>query len=302
MSHQIDCRVDTEPMARELKSITNSVKGTTAAVVSMQAAVIAADKKAADLVCDNVNRGFHTLMLSQVSQKIAQLQSSVNSHLLRLNQQTKQLLAIKARMERDYQRTAERYTKIFNTLNKELRQRVQELDQPIFKFATTEVQATSNRMTQLTATVPVGQLESVTEAQRILTSNVKYHSTQVLESSRKFIADMIEQKELTNRILLTEQKPVTAPMMVPVMILESVYGHGAAVDVYVPTDVLNTPNQAAVKGEIYQQVSGISWKDTQVSEDVKNEFARMLSNSSTSQRVKETIAKLMKSSENYQTL
>ena len=173
MSHQIDCRVDTEPMAKELKTITKSVNATTAAVVAMQTAVVAADKKAADLVCNNVNRGFHTLMLSQVSQKIAQLQSSVNSHLLRLNQQTKQLLAIKSRMERDYQRTSERYTKIFNTLNKELRQRVQELDQPIFKFATTEVQTTSNRMTQLTATVPIGQLESITDAQRILTSNVK---------------------------------------------------------------------------------------------------------------------------------
>ncbi len=302
MSHQIDCRVDTEPMAKELKTITKSVNATTAAVVAMQTAVVAADKKAADLVCNNVNRGFHTLMLSQVSQKIAQLQSSVNSHLLRLNQQTKQLLAIKSRMERDYQRTAERYTKIFNTLNKELRQRVQELDQPIFKFATTEVQTTSNRMTQLTATVPIGQLESITDAQRILTSNVKYHSTQVLESSRKFIADMIEQKDLTNKILLTDQKPVTAPMMVPVMILESIYGTGSAIDVYVPIDILNTQNQAAVKGEIYQQVSGISWKDSEVSEDVKNEFSRMLSNSSASNRVKDTIAKLMQSSGNYQTL
>lgn len=302
MSHQIDCTVDTKPMADELKTISKNVNNTTAAVAAMQAAVIAADKKAADLVCNNVNRGFHTLMLSQVSQKIAQLQSNVNSHLLRLNQQTKQLLAIKSRMERDYQRTAERYTKIFNTLNKELRQRVQELDQPIFKFATTEVQTTSNRMMQLTATVPVGQLESVTEAQRILTSNVKYHSTQVLELSRKFIADMIEQKELTNRILLSEQKPTTAPMMIPIMIQESIYGYGSAIDVYVPTDVLDTQNQAAVKGEIYQQVSGISWKNTEISEDVKNEFTRILSDSPASQRVKDTIAKLMNSSENYQTL
>ena len=122
----INCVVDTQPMANELQSVSNHVTGTTTAVVAMQAAVIKADQDAADRVCHDVNRGFHALMSSQLSQKIAKLQSDVDSHLLRLNQQAKQLLNIKKQMERDYQRTAMRYCKTFNSINKELRQRVQD--------------------------------------------------------------------------------------------------------------------------------------------------------------------------------
>ena len=223
----INCRVDTQPMADELQSVSRPVTGTTTAVVAMQAAVIQADKEAAERVCNDVNRGFHALMSSTLSQKIANLQSEVDSYLMRLNQQTKQLLNIKRQMERDYMRTAQRYTKTFNSLNKELRQRVQELDQPIFRFATTEVETTHNRMTSLTATVPVGQTESVTDAQRILTSNVKYHGIQVLEAAKSFVASMEDQKALTNRILLANQKAESKVLYMPVVISERCFEQGS---------------------------------------------------------------------------
>ena len=55
MSTTISCRVDTKPMAEELHSVSNHVKGTTAAVPPMQAAVIAAENSGAHKVCSNVN-------------------------------------------------------------------------------------------------------------------------------------------------------------------------------------------------------------------------------------------------------
>ena len=52
MATTIPCSVDTTPMAAEIKSVTNQVKGTTAAVVTMQSAVIAAEVKSAEKVWD----------------------------------------------------------------------------------------------------------------------------------------------------------------------------------------------------------------------------------------------------------
>ena len=130
----IDCVVDTEPMAREITSVSNHIKGTTAAVVGMRAAVIQAEEEASDHVCENVNRGFYTLIRSQISQKIAKLKSEVDSHLMQLNQQRKQLLAIRSRMERDYNMISNRYLKLFNGLNQNLRQRVFELDRPTIEL------------------------------------------------------------------------------------------------------------------------------------------------------------------------
>ena len=120
--------VDTNPMASEIGTVSSNIKGTTTAVVAMQTAVILAEEKAADHVCSNVNKGFFTLIRSQISQKAAKLQSEVDSHLMRLNQQRKQILAIKGRMERDYNMISGRYTKLFTGLNQNLRQRVFELD------------------------------------------------------------------------------------------------------------------------------------------------------------------------------
>ncbi|GHT76494.1 hypothetical protein FACS189463_1690 [Bacteroidia bacterium] len=160
--------VDTNPMAQEISTVSNHIKGTTTAVVAMQTAVVLAEAKAADHVCNNVNKGFYTLIRSQISQKIAKLQSEVDSHLMQLNAQRKQLLGIKNRMERDYNMISSRYLKLFNGLNQNLKQRVFELDKPTIDFAVREVEKVSNRTKYLTATVPVSQLESLAASQKII--------------------------------------------------------------------------------------------------------------------------------------
>lgn len=301
-SYNIDCTVDTTPMADELSTVGRRVELTTAAVVSMQAAVIAAEKKAADDVCSNVNRGFHTLMLSQVSQKVAQLQSTVNSHLLRLNQQTKQLLAIKDRMQRDYGRTTARYTRLFNTLNKELRVRVQELDQPIFKFATVEVQTTTNRMTNLVATVPIGQTESVALAQTITASLLKKHSKDVLESSTSFVGQMEEQKVLTDKILLSSVSAKDANIVAPVLIYEGCNSNSSSIDVQLPASLMDANNQSMVRGAIYEDVERLNWHESETNPEVANEFARLVDQSPKSARVKDMMRKLMQNAGSYQTI
>lgn len=302
MSHYINCTIDTTPMANELSRISKHVNHTTEAVVSMRAAVIAEEKIAADRVCDNVNRGFHTLMLSQVTQKVAQLQSNVNSHLLRLNQQTKQLLAIKDRMERDYQRTAARYTRTFGTLNKELHKRVQELDQPIFKFATVEVQTTSNRMNNLVGTIPIAQSESVALAQTIAISSIKSHGKAVLESSGLFVGQMEDQKALTNRILLDSQQSKDANIMSPVLICESQGANSNAIVVQMPSNLLGTDGSSAVKGIVFQKMTEFNWKESAVSPEVQNEYARLVDESSKSKRVKDMMLGLMKKAGSYKTI
>lgn len=299
---RIDCLVDTQPMANELQTVSKHVTGTTSAVVAMQAAVIKADQEAADHVCNDVNRGFHALMSSQLSQKIAKLQSEVDSHLLRLNQQTKQLLNIKKQMERDYQRTAMRYGKTFNSLNKELRQRVQELDQPIFRFATTEVETTRNRMTSLTSTIPVVQAEAVADAQKILTSNIKHHGMQVLEATKAFVAGMEEQKALTNRILLSNQKAESKVRYMPVVVTEGQYEHGVSSNIYNSKVLLTEQNSSDVQGEIIQSASSFLWHETDNNDLVGNELVRLMAETEVPDRVKKTMDDLIKVAQKYQSL
>ena len=313
----IDCLVDTKPMAREISTVsdhvtkttsavsatTKAVVATTAAVVAMQTAVVAAEKEAADHVCENVNRGFYTMIRSQISQKMAKLQSDVDSHLMKLNQHQKQLLAIKSRMERDYNNISNRYGKIFNTLNKNLKQRVFELDKPTIKFAVKEIDQISNRTKYLSATVPISQDESMTISQKIMASNIKYRGSNVIGSMSNFLMGMAEQKLLTDRILLSNLNNENAQISVPIVIQEKNYDSMSKnIEVTVNPNELSKQTQSAIKNTVTFNMENYNWENNQeVNAEIKSEFSKLLSNNNASQRVKDMTNKLFQSS-NFQTL
>ena len=294
MSSTIHCEVDTMPMAQSLTSVSHKVEQTRAAVVAMQAAVICAEQQAADQVCENVNRGFYTLIQSQISQKVARLRSEVDSHIMNLNQQTKQLLAIRSRMERDYGMICSRYIKLFSGINKNLQQRVFELDKPTINFAVRDVNTLSNRTKQLTATVPVAQLESVATSQRILASNMKYRSLRAIGSMNSFLSDLKEQDQLTHSVLmpLKMEHPADS-MMIPVIISESNYDRNDSrrVDIAINDSSLDKHCRDTIKSAISN--TEFSWQEGKsIDAELKNEFERIKSQSKASERVKKMAEKL----------
>ena len=300
---QFSFTVDTDPMAREIGHVSKKVDGTKVAVAAMSTAVVAAEAAAADHVCKNVNLGFYTLIHSQISQKIARLQSDVDSHLMKLNQQRKQLIAIKSRMERDYGMIAARYTKLFKGINKNLEVRVYELDKPTFNFAVKDTNAMNNRTIQLTATVPVAQLELLTASQRIIASNMKYRCQQVVGTINSFLSQMKEQDQLTEQILLPQNvSEPTSEIMVPIVISESnydAYNHTSKT-VTVNDSAFTPRGREAIRKSAYE--AQVEWCDNEgISDEIRSEFHRCMTQSGASDRVKAMAQKLFMAS-NFQTL
>ena len=280
---RIDCVVDTQPMAED------QINDTTTAVVAMKAAIVLAEQQAADMVCRNVNKGFYTLMRSQISQKIAKLQSEVDSQLMQLNTQRKQLLAIKNRMERNYNMLSDRY------LNQNLKQRILELDRPVFNFAVQEVEKVSNRTKYLAATVPISQLESLITSQQIVISNIKYRAEKVIESMTNFLANTSEQKKLSERVLLKNEKVQNTTLLIPILVCESNFDSfdNKKLEVIVCKEQLNASVQSAMKNILNQHLEQLVWNDAcEPHQEVKSEFSKMLATSNTSQRVKDMANKL----------
>ncbi|MDR2824547.1 MAG: hypothetical protein LBB41_05050 [Prevotellaceae bacterium] len=296
--------VDTNPMAAEIGSVSNHVKNTTTAVVAMQTAVVLAEAKAADHVCENVNKGFYTLMRSQISQKIARLQSEVDSHFMKLTQLRKNLLGIKSRMERDYNMLSNRYLKLFNGLNTNLKQRVFELDRPVVNFAIKDVEQISNRTKYLTATVPVSQLESLSASQKIIASNVKFRGLNVINSMKSFLGDMADQRKLTNRILLESYDVKDVELSIPVIIGE--FNHdkydNKFTEIIVSNVELNSATKSAIKNTVFTITENLQWQAIkEIDKEIKSEFSKLNSVSSSSQRVKDMVNKLFLAN-NYQTI
>ena len=298
MSTTIPCEVDTSPMAAELHSVSHHVNATTAAVVTMQSAVIAAENNGANKVCTNVNRGFFTLMRSQISAKIANKQSRVEALIMKLGQQKRLLLGIKSNMEREYGRIAERYLKIFTTINKELETRIRQIDQPVFELVNKHMCANSNRMHSLSGWATTSQAEAVARSQQILVSNLKHNAQVALEQSTDFLSQIGEQRVLTGKVLISnpdgnEDKSYN----VPVLIMESVNDSAGIpyVDVRIPKHF-----SSAEAGLIENTVRGslsMAWKSKGSSQPLTQEFSSLLHSSDSSERVKGMIQKMFDSSD-----
>lgn len=295
--------VDTEPMAREMSTVSQHVNATTGAVVAMQTAVVIAESKAAEHVCNNVNKGFYSLILSQISQKMAKLQSEADSHLMQLVQQKKAILGIKKRMERDYNMIAGRYIKLFNGLNANLKQRVFELDKPTIDFSVREVDKISNRKKYLTATIPVNQLESISGSQKIIASNIKYKGFKVINSMKKFIQEMNIQKKITEQILIDDDRfTETASIYVPVAIFELTNESAEVVDIQLCDVGMDKYTQSSIINKVTTELNKLSWKTSMtVDEDIQSEFSKMLSDSSKSRRINDMALKLFQAN-SFQTL
>ena len=301
MATLIPCSVDTAPMAAELQSVSNHVKGTTAAVVTMQTAVIAAENKGANKVCSNVNRGFFTLMRSQISQKIANKQSRVEALIMQLGQQKRQLLSIKTNMEREYGRISERYLRIFTSINKELESRICQIDQPVFELVNKHMMTSSNRMNALSGWVTTSQVEGITQSQQIMVSKMKHNAQVALEQSTNFLSQINEQRVVTGKVLISNPMGnESKTFQIPVVIWETLNDHSG-----IPRTEVNTP-EALTKihsdqiNNVIRESDTLSWGEEK-SSVVAEEFINIVDSSSSNQRVKDMIKKMFLSV-NYETL
>lgn len=213
--------VETDEMGVALHSVSPHVDGATAAMVSMQSAVILAERRAADDICSNVNRGFFSLIRSQISQKIAISRSQVDARLLELRDLSNKLSTIKSIMQRDFQMITNRYIKLFRTLDLAMLARVRELDKALLDLTHKDLARMATRTGASQAAVPVHQLESVRSAQQIAASSAKARAGRTIASMALFIEESNRQDSLTASILGGQSGDATATMLLPVLLVDA---------------------------------------------------------------------------------
>lgn len=294
--------VDTSPMASEIQSVSHNVNKVSGAVVAMQAAVIAAEQQGAEHVCENVNKGFYSLMHSQISQKIAQLTSTVEAKLLELGQYASALQGIQARMTNDYNMISGRYTKLFRSINNNLESRVAELDMPVFKLVDRDIKLADSRMRLNSAQFATNQLESVLRSQLIATSKVKVDAEGAIDVITKYVKDSNEQTKKSEASMQDKQIESVENLFLPVSIVESTTAIGSpSVNYYVArsgNETIDKNIDASVREHSVNSILKGSWSDIDPDEmgNVEAEFIDLLMNSKDDDRIKGEIAKMFNKS------
>ena len=300
--------VDTSPMASEIRSVTKNVGAVSGAVVAMSAAVVAAEKEGAERICENVNRGFYTLMQSQITQKIAQLTSTVESKLIELGQYAAALQAIQTRMQGDYNMISARYTKLFNSLNNALETRVAELDMPAFKLVQRDMRLIDNRMRMNYAQFATNQVESVMSSQLLLSSKVKADAGSAIGAMKNYVKQTHEEERKTNVSMEDKYVDESQTIYIPVSIVESANPVGAnSVNYYVArsgNEEIDRSIDQSVREHSYNSAIKGNWTEIDGDEmgNVEAEFVNLFMNVEGDERVRNEIIRMFNETQDVQQL
>jgi len=292
----LNYKIDTQPLAREMESVSRGVSITRDAVESMHEAIVAAEERASDLVCENINRGFYSLIRSQISQKLAKHKSDVDAKTMLLSHQKRAMIGIKGQMEKDYNMIAKRYTKLFNSLNSNLRARVFEIDKSLIDFAYHEIGKISNRTKYLTATIPITQLESISESQKIISSNIKNQVVHSINSIKEFVKEVYLQDRIIAKKLV-EEKNISGKNYIPIAIFESVKDKTGrlVVEIFYPNEEFEEENKNSISDNVYNNLFKMHWSIDDIAyAEVLSEFSKLMSGSKKPERVKTTAMNLFR--------
>ena len=295
-------------MASEIQTVSHGVNRVSGAVVAMQTAVVAAEKEGADHVCKNVNKGFYSLMHSQISQKIAQLTSTVEAKLLELGQYAAALKGIQTRMTTDYNMISGRYSKLFKSINNNLASRVAELDMPVFKLVDRDVKLVESRVRLNSAQFTVHQLESVLSSQLLAASKVKVDAENTLEAITRYVNDSNIQTKKSDASMQDTKVDSAEDIYLPVSIVESTTPVGTpAVNYYVARSgnpEIDKNIDTSVREQSVNSVLHGTWSEIDPNEmsNVEAEFTNLLLSSTEDKRIKDQIAIMFNKTKNVQQL
>lgn len=212
--------VDTSPMASSVNSVSSSVSRVTGSVLAMQAAVIDAERAAAQKICDNVDKGFYIMLASQLTQKMAACSSSIVSLLAKMQKFRADIIAIKGTMEGDYHRISSRYAKLFKALDKALEQRIRELDAPSVKVSDYQ-QRTMRQLRNDSAAVFVCDTDSQILANNIMLAHLKVRAAKTIEALGADVNNNLDRDRTVENMLEKGKVESLTPEYVPVIISET---------------------------------------------------------------------------------
>lgn len=289
----VNIHVDTNPFDQSVRGCNTNVNLLTGAVVATEAAQIASIDRNAKKVAGTIIEGFFKNVRFEITAQITELTQKIEAHLMHLHESAKQLNSKRKQMETDYNRTSNRYVKIFDDLNNELANRIFELNRPAFTFKE-KIDEHSSRIAEsdLVNTVAVFGSEGAGLQAQISASIAKKRTLDAINQTNTFLLKQKKLEHTINRNMLNEN--VSSIRYVPVCCFET---DGDQVESHIYCSVPLTKAQST---KLVDRIESKTWKNAIPKDDQENiqrYFNIELNNAyaaadSHADRVKETIIKM----------
>lgn len=191
---QVNIHVNTEPFDTSVNECERNLNMLTTALTDTERAELEAKEISSERVAESIINGFFGYIRSEISQQANELLKIVESRLIVMRELMKASKSKKVQMESDFKRISNRYCKIFDDLNRELSNRIFNIDKQAFDFRnetnTYKVRAFNN---DLVSTISVFGAENSELLSKLSSSVTKKRVYDTINLSKMFL---LEQKRL----------------------------------------------------------------------------------------------------------
>jgi hypothetical protein len=299
-----DFTVDTSPMAQTVDTVRSHVNGVTVAVTAMETAVIAAERSASKNICENVDKGFYTLMKSQLSQKAVAAYTEMTSKEAILFQLAKALDGVRNQMQGDYNMICRRYHKLFRSLNKALETRIRELDRPAMKIAEIKKSLVFDRIKNDSSLLFSAAEETLSVSQTAASGKLKQKTSDAIKTLYESAVESRSYNDKLKSIFFkesdrTDDRPVSADgdcYFLPVIFssAESFLNSNDAIENIYTAQTDQWRNSGPVIAELDRMQAGLNWiaLTADEKETIKKEFVRFCEEDNPDERTGREIMRL----------
>lgn len=294
----VNIDVDTDEFDANSARCKENINYLTGSVAATEAAEVASINVNARKIANTIVGGFFKQVKSEVTTKVMEYKQVIESKLMHLGQQANELKKKREQMQTDYHRTASRYTKIFDDLNRELENRVKALDMPVYQ-AFNKMQEETNRMLNgdFVDVAAVASAENSTLVNQIQSGLIKNHAQAAIGSAQNFLYTQ-RCTEATIKKSIVHVQEEGDYYYIPVCYCESVQSNGStSAQLYYDKEHINDVSAKKLTDDFVNDSKLCGLNDAHrelLSPYINSEMAQVYSKVSSkhADRVKEAIIKL----------
>lgn len=217
----VNITIDTEEMARSIHSVSGNVRQVGENVIESGNRIVNAEALAAEEISQNISQGFYFLMQNQIRQKLSKLYAEIQSRILQMGHEKAAALGIRKQFFNDYNMIKKRYHKLFTELDRNLKQRIAEIDSAVFELIDEDFRTHIEKRHLKSASAMVYTEENPSAADNILEEHTENMIMKLIRHLKVFFEKNTTYKKQINSIKIRNVKPTAREMCVPYLMMET---------------------------------------------------------------------------------
>ena len=268
----IQVYVDSDPVENSVGNCKHQLDLLTGTLVATEAAQVKSIHENAQQIAKSFTDGFFSVVRSNLTQCIAENRTVADSRVMKLLQMSAAIQQKTAQMQQDFHRIADRYTQVFDDLDREASRRIKAIDAAVFGFAAQIDSQTSRPIrSALSADAVLGATEQLEATNTLVAAGVRQRTHSLLQRAHAYLTTHKSLGLVLNKVLRPEKLTDETLHFLPVMqVITDDPQQGVHEEIFAPIAGPCLPDSAALtdNGAVFRLADGWGPMDDETREKI----------------------------------